>query len=75
MSNFAFTSHQTVADAEDELRDHIQAYIWTSVPDDHYDVNALVDIFYEDDGYAFRPLHEVVSVGDFRELSRPHRWS
>lgn len=67
------SSHQYLYEAGDEVRDAIRQSIQNlDIPDDVFDIEAIVEEVYEDDGQTLTPL--VTNPESFRIIVENHRY-
>ena len=67
------SSHQYLYEAGDEVRDAISQSIQNiDIPDDVFDIEAIVEEVYEDDGQTLTPL--VTNPESFRIIVENHRY-
>lgn len=67
------SSHQYLYEAGDEVRDAIRQLIQDfDIPDDVFDIEAIVEEVYEDDGQTLTPL--VTNPESFRIIVENHRY-
>ena len=67
------SSHQYLYEAGDEVRDAIYQLTQKSdIPDDMFDIEAIVEEVYEDDGQTLTPL--VTNPESFRIIVENHRY-
>ena len=67
------SSHQHLYEAGDEVRDAIYQLTQKSdIPDDMFDIEAIVEEVYEDDGQTLTPL--VTNPESFRIIVENHRY-
>lgn len=67
------SSHQYLYEAGDEVRDAIRQSIQNlDIPEDVFDIEAIVEEVYEDDGQTLTPL--VTNPESFRIIVENHRY-
>ena len=67
------SSHQYLYEAGDDVRDAISQSIQNiDIPDDVFDIEAIVEEVYEDDGQTLTPL--VTNPESFRIIVENHRY-
>ena len=67
------SSHQHLYEAGDDVRDAIRQSIQNlDIPDDVFDIEAIVEEVYEDDGQTLTPL--VTNPESFRIIVENHRY-
>ena len=67
------SSHQHLYEAGDDVRDAISQSIQNiDIPDDVFDIEAIVEEVYEDDGQTLTPL--VTNPESFRIIVENHRY-
>ena len=67
------SSHRYLYEAGDEVRDAIRQSIQNlDIPDDVFDIEAIVEEVYEDDGQTLTPL--VTNPESFRIIVENHRY-